>query len=249
MTYSFRKLAIAVAALAALSLGGASTAHAGILLILTDGNNHEVLRLFNGGNALAYTATDPTGGYQAISGLITTDYPGTPGVGPGMAGTGTVTNNLNVTTNATGPVTSLTATAFITNSNNPNDLLTFTTPKGNVVLNNDLTAAGGPTVTSGTAFLQGIALGVGYGATTANLVISAPIPGAAVGNQSFNAPLGYNLINATGVSGLNNGAVLASVTGKTTVAGGVLVPEPGTMAAALTGLVFVGGGLLRRRKK
>jgi len=251
MTFSFRKLAAALVAVAALTVSGASSAQAGILLILTDSNGNTVLTQFTPGTALAYTATDPTAGFTAISGLITTDYPGVPGVGPGGAGVGTVVNNLNVSTAATGPIGALTANVFITNSNNPNDLAVFTTPTGSVVLNNDLTANGGTTGTAGTAFLQGIALGVGGGATTANLVTTVPVAGSgeALGNQGFNAPAGYNLINETGVSGLNNGAQLVSITGKTTVAGGVITPEPGTMAAALTGLMFVGGGLLRRRKK
>lgn len=243
MTFSFRKLAAALVAVAALTAGGATNAQAGILLVLQDGNGKLVLRQFLQGNILAYTAADPTGGYTAISGLITTNF-------PGSAGVGTVKNDLNVTTAATGPITLLTATAFIANSANQNDLATFTSPTGAVILNNDLTANGGNT---GTAFLHGIALGVGGGATTADQLISTPISGTSevIGNAPFNAPSGYNLINATAVSGLNNGAVLVSITGTTSVsvAGGVSVPEPGTMAAALTGLVFVGGGLLRRRKK
>ncbi len=237
MRLSFRKLVAVALGVGALALAGGGQAKAGILLVLTD-NGAVIGSNFSAGNVATVTGVSGPG-FTSVSASATTNFPG--------AGIGNLITSVVAQTAATGPIGQIVATAYVVNSNNPNDLATFTSPAGtNLFLNNQLTATGG---TSGFVVLT--SLGFGKGTVTSNATVRSdltlPASNTTTG-KSFSGDAGFALFNQVVIDSPSNGSTISAV-GTSTVSNPLAVPEPGTMAAALTGLLFVGGLGLRRRSK
>ena len=236
MKLSLRKLTAAALAVGALTFAAAGQARAGILLVLQN-NGVQFGSVFSAGNTVTFTGAND--GFTALNVTSTTNFPG--------SGVGSLITTVTASTATTGMIGQVVATAYVVNSNNPNDLATFTSPTGpNLFLNNQLSATGG---TSG--FLTLSSLGFGRGSVGSNVAVvtraNLPLSGTATDAGAFTATSGYSLFNQVVLDSLNNGANVVA-TGQSLVSP-LLAPEPGTMAAALTGLLFVGGLGLRRRQK
>jgi len=238
MTFSFRKIAVVTAVLASFGLAG--QAQAGIFLVLRDAAG-DTLTQFSAGNTA--TLTGSIDGFTNVTVNATTNAPG--------GGSGFLTTTLTATPGNTPPLSDLTLSAFVANSANPNDLTLFTSPSGTpLFLSSNLVNSGGSNNVIDKSTFSSVAIGrgtAGSPGTEVVDVVTAPIPGTASSMTTFAAGTGFFLQNQTVLDAVTAGSAPVTVTGTSTVT--AMAPEPGTMVAALTGLLFVGGFGLRRRSK
>jgi len=236
MTFSFKKLAVAVAAVAAVSLAGAGQARAGIFLRLTDGVTTQTF--FSAANTATFNTSIDN--YGAVTVGADTNAPG--------GAVGLLTTTLVATANATGVTRDLTLEAEVVNSNNINDLTRFTSPTApTLFLTSTVTNTGGGNNPNDRSQFTSVALGAFPGSVAIASTVAA-IPGTSSnGPIPFGDGTGYYLVNQIVLDAVTAGSPTISVVGQSLVS--AVVPEPGTMAAALTGLLFVGGLGLRRRSK
>jgi hypothetical protein len=219
----YRKLAIAAVVVAA--LGASNRAEAG-------------LRLSINGAVVATSATDAlvfsgtVDGYTVVLNSVLTNFLTNAGTG-----LGTLVTSTSYSTGA-GPISDLTVLAEVINgSANNSPLGVFTSPTGPAFLFTNVTGNGSSGNVTGTSTSNGVNVAVGPVAIQ-NLVETV--------NQGItNATGGYTLTNTTVITGVAPNMSSQNVVVRSTV---TAVPEPATVAMALSALPLLGLGVLRRRK-
>jgi len=220
----YRKLAIAAVVVAA--LGASNRAEAG-------------LRLSINGAVVATSATDSlvfsgtVDGYTVVLNSVLTNFLTNAGTG-----LGTLVTSTSYSTGA-GPISDLTVLAEVINgSANNSPLGVFTSPTGPAFLFTNVTGNGSSGNVTGTSTSNGVNVTVGPVAIQ-NLVETV--------NQGItNATGGYTLTNTTLITGVAPNMTSQNVVVRSTV---TAVPEPATVAMALSALPLMGLVALRRRRK
>jgi hypothetical protein len=220
----YRKLAAAAVVLAA--LGGSNRAEAALRLTLTSGGTTQ--QFFSAGDALVQNTT--IDGYTVVLNLVLTNFSSNAGSGFGTLVTSTAVNT------GAGPISPLAVLAeVVVSPTAASALAVFTSPTGPSFLQ---------TIVAGTS-----TSGVAAGSSTSNgFTVSVPpvvLPGVGINTGIFNAGAGYTLQNLTVLTGVAPNMSSQGVEVRSNV---TPVPEPATVAMALSVLPLMGLGLLRRRR-
>jgi len=227
-----RKLAIAAVVVAA--LGASNRAEAALRLTLTAGGTTQQYFSTAAVPDAVTTGTVSIDGYTLLISSATTNFIS------GIGGGGSLITSVQYSTGA-GPISDLSilaevvaGTAVPTGST---ALGVFTNLTGPAFLFTNVTGNGSSGNVTGTSTSNGVNVTVG----------PLPIPGLVetVNQGTFNATGGYTLSNLTVLTGIAANQATQGVQVRSTV---TAVPEPATVAMALSALPLMGLVALRRRK-
>jgi hypothetical protein len=229
----YRKLAIAAVVVAA--LGSSNQAEAALRLTLTSGGTTQQF-YSTAATPNAVSATTSIDGYTLVIATALTNFIGSAG-----QGIGTLVTSTSYSTGA-GPISDLTILAeVVAGTDVPTGstaLGVFTNVTGPAFLFTNVTGNGAAGNVTGTSTSNGVNVVVG----------PLPIPTLTetVNQGIFNATGGYTLTNTTVLTGVAANLTSQGVQVRSTV---TAVPEPATVAMALSALPLMGLVALRRRRK
>jgi len=235
-----RKLAIAAVAIAAVALGGAKRAEAGLFLAVSDGTTTKTD--FDSGNVLFKAFTFSA--YTLDLNLVSTNF-------PGEAAGGTLATSAQFSTRSGVTIPNLRIFAAVVDSATfdagtgqftPGPLSVFNIPTGSqLTLSNDTSASKGSATSGSFDFTS-----ASNGATVNSDNVSI-INFVRTGNSTgFDGTLGYTLANTILIKGVNAGASNVTVQGTSLVTSGV--PEPTSLAMIFGALPIMGLAAMRRRR-